>query len=130
MSSTDVLTLLCWCLAADFSRTNNINVMLSTLWPSITEAITQQFVMQMVPQMMADAAKNYGAGVLTGLELLEFDLGAVSRGLVCRHQLVFMGGVTQINVYLQPEWVCHEDGNRQYLAYTAADDLRGTRWSP
>jgi hypothetical protein len=88
MSSTDVLTLPCWCLAADFSRTNNINVMLSTLWPSITEAITQQFVMQMVPQMMADAAKNYGAGVLTGLELLEFDLGAVSRGLVCRHQLV------------------------------------------
>jgi hypothetical protein len=53
-------------------------MMLSTLWPSITEAVTQQFVMQMVPQMMADAAKNYGAGVLTGLELLEFDLGAVS----------------------------------------------------
>lgn len=33
--------------------------------------------MQMVPQMMADAAKQYGAGYLTGLELLEFDLGQV-----------------------------------------------------
>jgi hypothetical protein len=62
---------------ADFSRTNNINGILTGLWPSITEAITQDFVMQMVPQMMADAAKQYGAGYLTGLELLEFDLGQV-----------------------------------------------------
>jgi hypothetical protein len=30
-----------------------------------------------VPQMLADAAKSYGAGVLTGLELLEFELGKV-----------------------------------------------------
>eukprot|EP00879_Flechtneria_rotunda_P002198 GHRR01002384.1.p1 GENE.GHRR01002384.1~~GHRR01002384.1.p1 ORF type:complete len:790 (+),score=300.17 GHRR01002384.1:1478-3847(+) len=31
----------------------------------------------MMPQMLADISKQYGAGYLTGLELLEFDLGKV-----------------------------------------------------
>jgi len=63
----------------DFARTNNINALVMGLWPSVSEAVTQQLVMQMAPQLMADMAKTYGAGVLTGLELLEFDLGDVSH---------------------------------------------------
>lgn len=51
------------------------------LWPSVSEAVTQQLVIQMAPQLMADMAKTYGAGVLTGLELLEFDLGEVRPSL-------------------------------------------------
>lgn len=35
-------------------------------------------MMQMVPQMMGQAAKDYGAGYLTELKLLHFDLGKVN----------------------------------------------------
>jgi hypothetical protein len=36
---------------------------------------------QMVPQMMADAAESYGGGVLTALTLDEFDLGEVCAAM-------------------------------------------------
>lgn len=63
--------------SADYSRLNNINALVLGLWPSVAEAVKQQIVMQMVPTMMDQAVKDYGAGYLTGLKLLEFDLGKV-----------------------------------------------------
>lgn len=63
----------------DYSRLNNINALVLGLWPSVSEAVKQDIVMQMVPQMMDQAVKDYGAGYLTELKLLEFDLGKVSQ---------------------------------------------------
>lgn len=63
--------------SVDYSRLNNINALVLGLWPSVSEAVKQQIVMQMVPSMMDQAVKDYGAGYLTGLKLLEFDLGKV-----------------------------------------------------
>lgn len=63
--------------SADYNRLNNINALVLGLWPSVSAAIKKDIVMQMVPTMMDQAVKDYGAGYLTDLKLLEFELGKV-----------------------------------------------------
>eukprot|EP00878_Enallax_costatus_P000530 GHUV01000625.1.p1 GENE.GHUV01000625.1~~GHUV01000625.1.p1 ORF type:complete len:924 (+),score=332.66 GHUV01000625.1:261-3032(+) len=64
-----------WTKWPDYSRLNNINALVLGLWPSVSEAVKRDVVMQMVPSMMDQAVKDYGAGYLTSLKLIEFDLG-------------------------------------------------------
>lgn len=66
--------------AADWSRLNNINSAMCGLWEPLSSAIEQQLVAEMAPPLLADAARTYGAGVLTGLRLAHFELGDVRRG--------------------------------------------------
>lgn len=72
---------------ADYSRLNNINALVLSLWPSLSEAIKNEIVLQMVPGMMDQVVKDYGAGYLTHLKLLEFELGKVSTAH--QYMLVF-----------------------------------------
>jgi hypothetical protein len=66
-------------LHADYDRLNNTNALIAGLWPSVSEAVSQQLVLAMAPGLMQQAAKDYGAGYLTDLKLVEFELGEVSQ---------------------------------------------------
>jgi hypothetical protein len=70
---------LAWPGPADYGRVNNINALVRALWPSLSNAIEQQLVLQLVPALLSDAAKAYGAGYVKGLELSQFSLGPVRR---------------------------------------------------
>ncbi|KAF6259938.1 hypothetical protein COO60DRAFT_1700585 [Scenedesmus sp. NREL 46B-D3] len=63
-----------WTKWPDYDRLNNTNALLAGLWPSVSEAVRQQ-LLDMVPGMMQQAAKDYGAGYLTDLRLVDFELG-------------------------------------------------------
>ena len=58
-------------------RLNNTNALMAGLWPSLSEAVSQQLVQAMAPGLMQQAAKDYGAGYLTDLKLVQFELGEV-----------------------------------------------------
>jgi hypothetical protein len=62
---------------ADYDRLNNTNALIAGLWPSVSEAVSQQLVQAMAPGLMQQAANDYGAGYLTDLKLVEFELGEV-----------------------------------------------------
>eukprot|EP00775_Hariotina_reticulata_P004857 gene4857-5102_t len=66
-----------WTKWPDYGRANNINALVRALWPSLSNAVEEQLVMQMVPALLSDAAKTYGAGYIKNLELSQFDLGSI-----------------------------------------------------
>jgi hypothetical protein len=62
---------------ADYDRLNNTNALIAGLWPSASEAVSQQLVQAVAPGLVQQAAKDYSAGYLTDLRLIEFELGEV-----------------------------------------------------
>jgi hypothetical protein len=73
--------------------------------------VSQQLVAAMATGMMQQAAKDYGAGYLTGLKLVEFELGEVSlRMLKCCYLL-------NVTCYFCKAGAAGSQGLRCWLSY-------------
>jgi hypothetical protein len=66
----------CCCVRADFARTNNINGIITGLWPSVAQAIKEDFVMTMVSPCVCWG----GGGVSQPLTVREGGLGGALWG--------------------------------------------------